>query len=40
MQRGNGRLPMLSLQNKNENGLGSKLRNKIGDQNSKNYLIK
>ncbi len=40
MQRGNGRLPMLSLQNKNENGHGSKLRNKIGDQNSKIYLIK
>ena len=38
MQRGNGRLPMLSLQNKCENGNNSKLRNKLGDQNSKNVI--
>jgi hypothetical protein len=34
MQRGNARLPMLSLQNKNDNYTGSKPRSKIGDQNS------
>lgn len=35
MQRGNGRLPMLALQNKNENGLNAKQRSKIADQSSK-----
>lgn len=39
MHRGNGRLPMLSLQNKNENGLNTKQRNKISEQNSKIFLI-
>ncbi len=36
MQRGNQRLPMLSIQNKNENSTGSKLKSKNNDQNSKN----
>jgi hypothetical protein len=39
MQRANGRLPMLSIQNKNDSGIGSKFRSKIGDQNSKFYYL-
>ncbi len=35
MQKGNQRLPMLAIQNKNENANSSKLKSKHNDQNSK-----